>query len=364
LKPGIRNSVLVSQVRNTAPWLFELREAAELAALFTAAADESEGESEASLRALRLRLAAHYATVATFVPTDVDAQIRHHHWVAISDAEAFAVAQALVTEAAARDAALVSRRVTEGISGHDGEWLAVRAGALGRALVLGLQRESAGLAEAIDAELEREARTFEDALDRGAPAEIVLALATTLAHNLGDLSRVVEAWPRAALERGFERYVRLGHDDGAEARASFVLAGRLNKELMALENHRFLALRKPRALRRSRELLLPVGPWFDAWGEGLVASPHMGDADRAEVVAALVEVHLRSPEQQGCLRALAGLHRATRGGLAVYADALPARSRKHLARGAIRDAIDLPADHFAARMEKRLRTALARWTPP
>ena len=75
---------------------------------------------------LRLRLAAHYATVATFVPTDVDAQIRHHQWLGIADGERLEAACALVTEAARRDATLVSERVTEGVSGHDGEWLAVR----------------------------------------------------------------------------------------------------------------------------------------------------------------------------------------------------------------------------------------------
>ena len=48
----------------------------------------------AGVRSLRLRLAAHYATVATFVPTDVDAHIRHHHWMAIDDADVFAAAHA------------------------------------------------------------------------------------------------------------------------------------------------------------------------------------------------------------------------------------------------------------------------------
>jgi hypothetical protein len=363
VKSGIRNSVLVSQVRNTAPWLWQIPAAAELVALFDGAVDEPEGEApgEQALRALRLRLAAHYATVATFVPTDVDAQIRHHHWVAIADPEQFAAAYALVTEAARRDAALVSRRVTEGISGHDGEWLSVRAGALGRALALRLDGVAATLVEEIDAELAREDRIFASALARGAPATTTLKLATTIAHNLGDLSRVVEAWPRAAYGSGLERrYARLGHADGARGRDSFVLAGRLNKELMALENHRFLVLRKPRGLRRSRDLLLPVGPWFDAWGEALAGNPDLEDQDRAEVIEALVELHLRSPDQQGCLRALAGLHRATRGGLQSYASALATRVRKEIGRGRLRAAIDLSAERFELRVEKRFRAALQR----
>jgi hypothetical protein len=363
VKAGIRSSLLVRQVRNTAPWLWEMPEAADLVALFDAAVDEpyAELDGEASLRALRLRLAAHHATVATFVPTDVDAQIRHHHWVAIADAEQLAAAQALVTEAVRRDPAFVSRRVTEGVSGHDGEWLSVRAGALGRALALRADRAAATLAAEIDAELEREARIFRSALAESAPAATALKLATTIAHNLGDLSRVVESWPRPALQTGLaQRYARLGHGDRARHGGAFVIAGLLNKEIMALENHRFLALRKPRSLRRSRELLLPIGPWFDAWGEAVARSSHLDEQDRAEVVEALVELHWHSPAQQGCLRALAGLHRATSGGLQFYARALPARLRKTIVRGRIREALDVPAELFELRVEKRLRSALQR----
>jgi hypothetical protein len=129
---------------------------------------------------------------------------------------------------------------------------------------------------------------------------------------------------------------------------------------MAVENHRFLALRKPRALRRGRELLLPLGPWFDDWGETVGRCRLLDDAERAEVVAALIELHLSSPAQHGCLRALAGMHRATRGGLTSYLPALPARLRKEAQRGRIREAVDVRPEHFEARFEKRFRAALAR----
>jgi hypothetical protein len=361
LKHGVLNSVLVEQVRNTAAWLWLDQRCAPVTALFDGAADESLDDPAALVRAFRLRLAAHYATVATFVPTDVDAHIRHHTWVAVANAEVFAQARACIDEAAARDARFVSARVTDGLSGHDGEWLSVRAGALGRALVLGLDDDAVALAEGIDAELDREQRAFAAALDRGAPATTTLALATTIAHNLGDLSRVVDAWPRSVRMAEFQaRYSRLGHADGARHAADFLLAGALNKELMALENHRFLALRKPRALRRSRALLLPVGPWFDAWGVDLCRSESLDDADRAEVVTALVELHLRSPTQEGCLRALAGIHRATRGGLAWYGPALPARLRKEVGRGRIREAVDVSPERFEARLESRFRVLVAR----
>jgi hypothetical protein len=356
VKTGIANSVLVEQVRNTASWLWAMPAAAALTAIFDDASEPAGDDPAAVASTLRLRLAAHYATVATFVPTDVDAHIRHHMWVAIDDAAVFALAREHVDEAAARDATLVSERVTLGLSGHNGEWFSVRAGALGRALLLGLQDEAAALAAHIDAELDREDQLFGGAVAQGAPARTTLALATIVAHNLGDLSRVVDAWPKALAGHPLrERYSRLAHLDGSRRSRTFVLAGALNKELMAHENHRFLALRKPRALRRSRELLLPVGPWFDAWG-GLVArTALLDDAERAEVVGALIELHLSSPRQEGCLRALAGIHQATRGGLSWFLDAVPARIRKEALRGLIRDAIDVRPEVFEARFEKRFR---------
>ena len=363
MKPGILNSVLVEQVRNTAAWLWTDASCSALTALFDTCVDEPLDEPGALERTLRLRLAAHYATVATFVPTDVDAHIRHHMWQSVNDAETFARAKACIDEAVARDARVVSARVTAGLSGHDGEWLSVRAGALGRALVLGLSDVAEVLAAEIDAELDREHRVFAEALEPDAPATTTLKLATTIAHNLGDLSRVVDAWPKAARASAVcERYSRLGHADGGRQCSEFLVAGALNKELMALENHRFLALRKPRALRRSRALLLPVGPWFDAWGETVCRSELLDDADRAEVVAALVELHLRSPAQEGCLRALAAFHRETRGGLGWYDTALPARLRKEIGRGRIREAIDLPRERFEARIESRCRALVARLT--
>jgi hypothetical protein len=362
LKPGILSSVLVEQVRNTAAWLWHEPLAASLTRIFDEAGDEPLEASGALVRALRLRLAAHHATVATFVPTDVDAHIRHHRWMAIADRQVFAQAKACVDEAAAREPTLVSARVTDGVSGHDGEWLAVRAGALGRALMLGFDYEAATLAAEIDAELEREERAFDAALGRGAPATTTLALATTVAHNLGDLSRVVDAWLKPARESALHaRYSRLGHADARRQRAAFALAGALNKELMANENHRFLALRKPRALRRGRELLLPIGPWFDAWGETVCRSELLDDDDRAEVVTALIELHLRAPSQEGCLRALAAIDRTTRGGLAWFGSALPARLRKETGRGRIRDALDVPRERFEARIESRYRALLNRF---
>ena len=88
----------------------------------------------------------------------------------------------------------------------------------------------------------------------------------------------------------------------------------------------------------------------------LLAAHFATQRDRAEVLAALLELHGRNPAQEGCLRAIAGLHRATRGGIEVYVPDLPARMRKDALRGRVRDTLDIGVDRFAARIDRRFRT--------
>lgn len=363
MKSGIAPRLVVTQVEGTAGWLSADPRAAHVSAVL-AGVDEAERDREANGPAyLRLLLGAHFTTVATFVPTDVDVRIRHHAWAAIEDPTALAPMVAVVDEIAAWDARLVSERTVPAVgggslSGHDGEWLSVRSGALGRALALGATDVAEHLAAAIDRELEREEKTFADAITRKAPAKETLAIATVIAHNLGDLSRVVEQWPNRPEHAELRaRYSRLGHPEGG--RPAFATAGAMNKAMMALENHRFLALRKPRALRTSRALLLPIGPWFDSWGETIAKHDALSEKDRAEVVAALLEIHASSPDQLGCLRAIAGIHRATRGGVELYVPDLPARLRKDALRGRVREALDVSQSHFEARIQKRFEALRA-----
>jgi hypothetical protein len=323
----------------------------------------------ANLDYLRLLLSAHYLTVGTFCPTDVDSRIRHHVWLEIEGAEHLMRAIDEVDTIAALDPRFVSMRVlTDGelggeraktLSGHDGEWFSVRAGALGRALAMGdAGRHAADRLEAvIEAELAREAAMFESRVSAG---DVVGALsaATIASHNVGDLSRVVEAWPKQAQALALRtRYARLGHEpDRTRFGGSFYVAGFINKSVMAIENHRFLALRSPRALRRAREILLPIGPFLYEWGTAVARA--LDEVERAEVVAALLETHLSSVEQHGVLRAVAGIAEASVGPWARLVSHLPARLRKVATSGPVQAAIGTPERAFLARLDNRYRVAL------
>lgn len=366
MKAGIAPALLVSQAKNTAAWLWSDPRAAEatqaLDRVDSAEASYREGTGTAYFELL---LAAHFATVATFVPTDVDARIRHHAWQLLTTREEMEAACEVVDRVASWSVHPVSARAYVStahgaVSGHDGEWFSVRAGALGRAAQIGATDLALRVSAQIDAELDREEAILREVLEADV-ARPALTVATIVAHNLGDLSRVVAEWPKNdALTALRERYVRLGHVDASTSRARFVRAGLLNKAITAHENHRFLPLRKPRALRSSRDLLLPIGPWLDEWGAALAKSPHLEDRDRAEVLAALLEVHARDPSQEGCLRAIAGMHNAARGGIDALVPDLPARMRKDALRGRVRDVLDVGADRFAARVDRRYRAELAR----
>lgn len=312
------------------------------------------------IEVLRLLLAAHYLTVGTFCPTDVDTRIRHHYWAEVAP-ERLAEAVSVIDEFAALDPRPVSARALGGehgpLSGHDGEWFSVRAGALGRALADGRDDLAEHLTSRIEAELEREQSIFE-ARTRANDLVGALSAATILAHNTGDLSRVVEAWPaheRTTAAR--ERFSKLGHTpDRTRWGGAFYVAGVVNKKVMALENHRFLALRKPRALRTSRDLLLPIGPFFEPWGAAVART--LGEEDRADVVAALLETHLRGPDQVGAIRALRGIAESSSGPWKRVVERLPARLRKVLTAGDVPNAMKTTDAVFVARLEKRYRVAM------
>jgi hypothetical protein len=367
--PGIAPSVLATQIRATAPWALDGDAPAGAIVRDAGSIEAAWQEDPHAIQYFGLLLAAHYLTVATFVPTDVDARIRHHAWVS---AEPDRLARQIdVLEAAASwDARAVSARTVadpraggsaaHAISGHDGEWLTVWAGALGRALVIGDEVSSARCLAAIEASLEGQASVYRALEDRPDHLADLIRAGTVLAHNAGDLSRVVEQWPRRpAIEPHRFRLMKLGHERGERFGGAFLRAGTINKALTAIENHRFLALRAPRGLRRARDLLLPIGPFFDDWGETVARSPLLEPEDHAEIVAALLETHLRGEDQQGCLRALAAIHEHAPGGLDRLAPDLPARLRKLVSAGAVRDAMKTPKATFEGRYLARAKAVVA-----
>lgn len=173
------------------------------------------------------RLACHHATVATFVPTDVDTKIRGILWCESRDPEVLKPMLRLALEARAWSQGEVSRREVRGVSGHNGEHWSAIAGALGRFLELGAAEPADEALAAIEQEIEREQSVF-DATAREAGAEIdLLGIAMSMAHNRGDLTQGMSFWRKTPLtepvrlrltERGkFAKAVKMYQDTGVSA---------------------------------------------------------------------------------------------------------------------------------------------------
>jgi len=294
-----------------------------------------------------LCLACHHATVATFVPTDVDTKIRGLAWRETSDKEVlkpmlrFALAAQGWTEEG------ISTRSVRCVSGHNGEHWSAIAGGLGRMLELGDTASAEEAQAGIEAEIVREKAVFvQTAAERDGELDL-LRLAMTLAHNRGDLTQGMGFWKKTPATlplmehfqtRGrFEQAVRMYQDTGLSA-----------------EGHRHYPLRPVKALRRSPATLLPLSPFLDDWG-AVVAKLEECD----EVLAALVIGCQKLKGQQGYYRAIAGMYAASPGEFDRAASRMPNATQRLLRSAEMRKQISIPRVSFESMMRKRARASLA-----
>ncbi len=109
-----------------------------------------------------LCLACHHATVATFVPTDVDTKIRGIVWRESRDPEVLRPMLRLALAARAWTEDGISVRSVRGVSGHNGEHWSAIAGGLGRMLEIGDIVAAEEAQAAIEAEIDREQAIFDE----------------------------------------------------------------------------------------------------------------------------------------------------------------------------------------------------------
>lgn len=360
----IAPATILDQVRNTAPFLFDARFPAYpfVEILRRPPLDETAARDEQLFSYYSLCLAAHQATVATFVPTDVDSKIRGLLWLETRDPDLLRRMLTLALQMRAWPLAGISTRWDEidhsgPVSGHNGEWLSVMAGALGRFLQLGLADLAAEASAAVDAELEREAHAFRLALPRKGHEILTLRLAMSITHNLGDLDQGIGYWEGAAKHSPEKtRFSRLAHENRSPYQGTFQLAARLYREAMAAEGHRHYPLRGVKPLRRSPDLLLPLGPFLDDWGATVAQHPALATADRAEVLEALFLGCKKVPNQHGYFRALAGFHAAHPGEFDRAAAMLPHTAQKLARDPNLRKAIAIPRVSFESAYRKKVET--------
>ncbi len=317
-----------------------------------------------------LCLAAHWASVASYVPTDVDSKIRHALWFDGQPPAELERMRDLALALGAWDIRGVSARTVEVeghglVSGHDGERLSVHCGGMLGLLASGDTAGAAGFEREVDAELRREAAAFDRIAEEPGRERELVALAAILTHNAGDVMQGLAARSGrrvgAAQKAAFGELARGGARRRDRYGGAFGRAAAIYRELLASEGHRNYPLRDARCLREHSDLLLPLGPCLDDWGRRLARWPTWGQAQRAEVVAALVNGCRRVPGQQGYHRALAGFDAAHPGGVEApgILDRLPASLRRLLTSSELRRSRAVPQRSFESALFKRARRLIA-----
>jgi hypothetical protein len=358
----IAPETLVSQVRATAPFLearlpsaekgrlIELGDSANgflrILANWTNILQEGLLPEEQLQGYFALCLACHHATVATFVPTDVDTKIRGIVWGESRDPAVLRPMLRLALASRAWTEEGISVRAVRGVSGHHGEqWSAIAAG-LGRLLELDDTASAEEAQAAIEMEIDREQAVFDETAAESGGELDLLRLSMTLAHNRGDLTQGMGFWKRtAAIVQVMEHL---------SSRGRFATAVQVYQHTgMSAEGHRHYPLRAVKALRRLPATLLPLSPFLDEWGgvAGQLEESH-------EVLAALVTGCQKVQGQQGYYRAIAGMRAAAPGIFEKAAAHMPNAAQRLLRDAEMRKRIDVPRLSFESMMRKRARAAL------
>ncbi|MBL8238588.1 MAG: hypothetical protein JNM66_14275 [Bryobacterales bacterium] len=362
---------LLDLIWNTAPFLLERLPAEPsmdrayerdgfLHILGALKADPELKDEGSLLRYYSLCLASHWSTVATYVPTDVDSKIRGLLWRETRDLdvlhEMFRLGVAMQNWTLDGYSLRTIDCGEHGIvSGHDGEWLSVMAGALGRFLQLG-DEEYTGLAHAaIHAELVREARAFVAvAMTPGRELD-TMRMATSVIHNLGDVNQGISFWTGPAKHSASAlQFERLAQENVAGYGGVFQFPAQLYKELLASEGHRHYPLRAVKPLRRAAELMLPLGPFLDSYGARLASTSLLNVGEKAEVLEALIRGCKKVPGQAGYFRAIAGFREAS---ARVFADSvarLPGSTQKLLKEPEMQKKLAVPQRSFESTYAKRV----------
>jgi hypothetical protein len=350
---------LLEQVRTTAPFLFEGEAPpAEGPRSYLRRLRDYDGKSLSPSEYYALCLSAHWATAGTFVPTDVDNAIRWKLWQDISPNLAAAQAE-LVLESLSWDYTPVTARVVRGAGGellstHEGTWFSVAVGAYAACRDKRPELAERVLA-AMLAEAERERAVFAGIAARGDGVQILKASAL-IAHNFGDLDRVADQWELPNATDALKRALYDAAKPGTSLYGGLLgWAGALNQKFLSADNHRHYPLRAPRSLRRTGDLLIPVGPFFDDWGRAVARHPLLAREDVADVVRALIDGWARLHGPQGYARALAGIVEVFPGGRSALGKLLPGADRRELESGPLKAAMDVSQERFEAQWANRVR---------
>lgn len=362
---GIAPNILLKHVENTAPFLFQ-------GEINTKSVNceylEKLRHYKKNLKLLKnidlaeyfhICLSAHWSTAGTFVPTDVDNQIRKTLWSSGS-IQKYIEKMAKTTMASWKwDYSQVTNRKSynrlneQVMSTHEGTWLSVAIGAY-CALVKNKKTQLAQeMAELILAEIQKEQGILNQLREDRDHINFLRA-APLMAHNFGDLDRVMVQWEMDENDSFYKRIFKLGHKLNSNYDPILVYTGKVNKEFSSKENHRHMSMRQPKCLRKSYKFLIPVGPFMDDWGRALGSSDNLSLAEKAEIVAALFEGYKRQDQAFGYIRGYRTLLAEMENGLGSFDQELPYDLIREIRKSKFSQLAEISQEEFEDDYVKRL----------
>lgn len=273
-------------------------------------------------------MSAHWSTAGTFVPTNVDNQIREGLWKHMEIQKHIEKMARITIDSWLWDYEQVTNRkaynpsLNQVMSTHEGTWLSVAIGAY-NALVFHKKTDLAEeMKNVILAEAEKEEKLLLYLREKKDHVNFLRASAL-MAHNFGDLDRVIDQWEMKQDDPFRLRIYKLGHQLNENYSPILAYAGQVNKAFLSVENHRHMSMRQPKFLRRSHKFLIPVGPFMDQWGITLGEARDLSMEEKGEIVVALYEGWKRQDLAKGYCRAYGAMMRRFPNGLSDMERFLP-----------------------------------------
>lgn len=362
---GIAPNLLLKDIEVTAPFLFkgeintEGKERAYLAKLVFYKKNLNALKHINLTEYFHICMAAHWSTAGTFVPTNVDNQIREGLWKH-QEVQGHIERMARITiDSWTWDYEQVTNRkaynptLNQVMSTHEGTWLSVAIGAY-CALVKHKKTELAQeVADVILAEIEKEEKLLLHLREQRDHVNFLRSTAL-MAHNFGDLDRVIDQWQMPEDDPFRQRIYKLGHQLNPNYSPILAYSGQVNKKFLSVENHRHMSMRQAKCLRRSYKFLIPVGPFMDSWGEVLGSTKDLTLAEKGEIVSCLFEGFKRQDKAFGYARAYRGLLQALPDGLESLVADLPFDLVAELKKSSFSQIADQSKEEFEAHFKKNL----------
>ncbi len=362
---GIAPNILLTHVINTAPFLFngEIDTSGKkrefLAKLVFYKKNLNALKNIDLTEYFNICMAAHWTTAGTFVPTDVDNQIREGLWKH-SDIKKNIERMAKITiDSWTWDYEQVTNRKSynpergQVMSTHEGTWLSVAIGGYNALVKNKLPELAQQVADVILAEAEKEEKLLLELQEKRDHVNFLRSTAL-MAHNFGDLDRVIDQWEMPEDDSFRKRIYKLGHRLNDAQNPILVFAGQVNKEFLSVENHRHMSMRQAKCLRRSNKFLIPVGPFMDTWGGVLGSSKNLTLAEKGEIVCAFLEGFKRQDQALGYTRAYRGLVDALPNGLETLEQDIPFDVVQELKTSRFGELAKIPEDEMINHYKKKL----------